>query len=96
LLPLIQGKTLVLRAIGFDHQAAHALRQGDWKAVYAKRMPHKLRWELYNLAEDRCELNDLAETHLERIKAMVADWEKWASRVGVARNPNEETVADPN
>jgi len=96
LLPLIQCQTLVPRAIGFDHQAAHAWRNGDWKTVYAKRMPHKLRWELYNLAEDRYELNALAETHPKRIKAMVADWEKWASHVGVIWDPYEETVADPN
>ena len=93
LLPLLQGQKLAPRAIGFDHQAAHAWRDGDWKAVYAKRMTHQLKWELYNLAEDRCELNDLAGTHPERLKAMVADWEKWANRVGVTWEPYETTVA---
>jgi len=92
LLPLLRGQKVAPRAIGFDHQAAHAWRDGDWKAVYAKRMPHKLKWELHNLAEDRCELNDLAETQPERLKAMVADWEKWASRVGVTWEPYQTLV----
>ena len=96
LLPLILGQKSVQRVIGFDHQAAHALRDGDWKAVYAKRMPHKLKWELYNLAEDRCELNDLADIHPEIVKAMITDWEKWARRVGVTWEPYETPIAAPN
>ncbi len=83
LLPAMWDEALPNRTIGFDHQAAHALRQGDWKAVYSKRMPDELKWELYNLAEDRCELNDLAVQQPDRIKQMAADWEAWAQRVGV-------------
>jgi arylsulfatase len=83
LLPAMRGKSLPERSIGFDHQAAHALRQGDWKLVWSKRMPREIEWELYNLAEDRCETNDLAKTHPERVEKMAAEWEKWARRVGV-------------
>ncbi len=87
LLPVLRGESPAPRTIGFDHQAAHALRDGDWKAVYSKRMPATLRWELYNLAEDRCELNDLADQHPQRLAAMVEDWEQWAKRVGVTWAP---------
>lgn len=83
LLPAMRGQSLSTRLIGFDHQAAHALRSGDWKIVWSKRMPVELKWELYNLGEDRCELNDLAESYPERVKEMVAQWESWADRVGV-------------
>ena len=48
------------RTIGFDHQGAHALRQGDWKIIWSKRMPEAISWELYNLADDRCEMTNLA------------------------------------
>ncbi|WP_419195129.1 sulfatase-like hydrolase/transferase [Novipirellula herctigrandis] len=89
LLPAMRGDALPNRTLGFDHQAAHALRKGDWKAVYAKRMPHELKWELYNLAQDRCELNDLAEQQTERLKEMVGQWEEWARHVGVIWKPNE-------
>lgn len=87
LLPAWKGETLADRTIGFDHQDAHAIRQGDWKAVYGKRMPHELKWELYNLADDRCELNDLAESQPDRVAQMAADWDAWAKRVGVIWEP---------
>ncbi|HCS54434.1 MAG TPA: arylsulfatase, partial [Planctomycetaceae bacterium] len=91
LLPAMRGKHLPERAIGFDHQAAHAFRKGDWKAVYAKRMPHELKWELYNLAEDRCEMNNLAEVYPVRLQKMVSEWEDWARHVGVIWEPSAST-----
>lgn len=83
LLPAMRGENLPQRTIGFDHQAAHAFRDGDWKIVFSKRMPHDLKWELYNLADDRCETNDLAEQYPERLQSMIEGWKKWARRVGV-------------
>ena len=50
-------------------------------------MPHEIKWELYNLAEDRCETNDLAATYPERVQAMAAEWEEWARRVNVIYDP---------
>lgn len=83
LITLCKGNPLPDRTIGFDHQSAHAIRQGDWKAVYGKRMPQQPKWELYNLAEDRCEMNDLAGKHSDRVNQMASDWQTWAKRVGV-------------
>lgn len=83
LLPAMRGERLKERSIGFDHQGAHALRKGDWKLVWSKRMPHDIQWELYNLAEDRCEMSDLAKRYPDRVKAMAAEWERWARRVQV-------------
>ncbi len=83
LLPAMRGDRLPERGIGFDHQGAHAYRQGDWKLIWSKRMPYEIRWELYNLAEDRCETNDLAERYPERVQEMAAQWEQWARRVNV-------------
>jgi len=91
LLSVIRGGKLPERAIGFDHQGARALRRGDWKLVWGKRMPHEIRYELYNLAEDRCETNDLANKFPERRDAMIAEWEAWARRVDVIwENPNRQ------
>lgn len=92
LLPALRGGSLTDRAIGFDHQAAHALRAGDWKIVWSKRMPHKLEWELYNIGEDRCEMNDLAAQQPKRVKRMVAMWEEWARRVGVTWEASESAA----
>jgi arylsulfatase len=91
LLNAMRGEPLPKRAIGFDHQGAHAWRDGDWKLVWSKRMPHEIKWELYNLADDRCETNDLAEQFPERVKDMAADWETWARRVQVIYEESVET-----
>lgn len=89
LVPAMRGHQMRERPIGFDHQGAHALRKGDWKAVWSKRMPHKVRWELYNLAEDRCETDDLASKHPDRVRVMADEWERWARRVGVIHPPDQ-------
>ncbi|MDA7916386.1 arylsulfatase [Verrucomicrobia bacterium] len=83
LLPLMKGGSIAARSIGFDHQAAHALRKGDWKIVWGKRMPKEITWELYNIAEDRCEMNDLAKAQPKRVEAMAKEWEQWAKHVQV-------------
>lgn len=83
LMPAMNGQALQERTLGFDHQGARALRQGDWKLVWGKRMPYEIKWELYNLAEDRCEMHDLADKDPERVKKMAAAWEAWADRVEV-------------
>lgn len=91
LLPVMRGGTLPDRTIGFDHQGARALRRGDWKLVWGKRMPHQIKYELYNLAKDRCETCDLADKFPERRDAMIAEWEAWARRVDVIwDNPNRQ------
>ena len=39
------------------------------------------KWELYNLDDDRTELNDLAEAQPERTAAMVEEWFRFAKNV---------------
>lgn len=39
--------------------------------------------ELYNLAQDRCEMEDLATRYPERVRAMAWDWDAWNRRTGV-------------
>lgn len=97
LLPAMRGEDLPERSLGFDHQGARAFRQGDWKLVWSKRMPHEIRWELYNLAEDRCELKDLAEAEPQRVRSMAASWDAWARRVGVIwQRDGQGEVLDPS
>ncbi|MFN7889077.1 MAG: arylsulfatase [Pirellula sp.] len=89
LLPAIRGEKILERGIGFDHQGAHAWRKGDWKIVWSKRMPTEIRWELYNIAEDRCEMNDLASRYPDRVQEMTKEWTAWARRVGVIWEPKK-------
>ena len=78
-----RGEALPERSLAFEHQGARALRRGPWKIVWSKRQPTPVKWELYNLASDRCEQHDLAAEHTERTARMAAAWEGWARRVKV-------------
>jgi len=69
----------------FEHEGHGAVRKGDWKAI--KQDVKKEEWELYNLKNDRTELNNLAGRHPEILKDLSARWEKWALDVGCLPKP---------
>lgn len=71
------------RIIATEHQEARGLRQGDWKIVWGKRQPEPIAWELYNLANDPSEENNLAATQPEKTKELADLWFAWAKKVGV-------------
>lgn len=83
LLPAFNGKGLPDRTLYFEHQAARAIIQGDWKAVWGKRMPNEIRWELYNLKNDRSETTDLARENPEIVRQLASEWEAYADRTGI-------------
>src|SRR5262249_38000048 len=58
--------------IFFKHQGNRALRSGDWKIVASGP---ESPWELYDLANDRGEMRDLASAQPERVKELAALWE---------------------
>jgi len=57
------------------------LRDGDWKLVSFKGEA----WELYNVAKDRTELNNLAEAEPQRLKSMIVTWTDMTKNVLHAR-----------
>ena len=57
------------------------IRQGDWKLVAA----HDEQWQLYNLAKDRAENDDLASKYPEKAKELVGPLAKASRRVPTAR-----------
>ena len=71
LVPIFEGK---LRkgheTLYFHFGSDRALRQGNWKLVSAKGG----KWELYNLDNDRTELNDLSEKFPQRVTKMASKW----------------------
>ena len=83
LMPTFAGKPLPERALAFEHQEARALRQGDWKIAWGKRMTNEPAWELYNLKTDRSEQHNLAHDQPELVSKLAAEWLAWAQRVGV-------------
>ena len=67
----------------WEHFGSRAVRQGDWKLVALEGKP----WELYNLAQDRTETQDLAGRHPERVAELKALWSAWANRTQVLPAP---------
>lgn len=69
--PILDGGSLGKRPpIHLLFSIDRGLRDGDWKAVSFRRQ----EWELYNIANDRAELNNLAKQEPERLKSMIQKW----------------------
>ena len=65
-------------ALYWEHLGYRAVRQGKWKLVSDEG-----DWKLYDLENDRTELNNLAVQFPERAVEMSRMWEEWAMRSNV-------------
>lgn len=68
---------------GWELFGQKAIRQGDWKALYIPAPNGPDRWQLYNLATDAGEIDDLAERHPERLAALLSLWQTYVDENGV-------------
>ncbi len=76
LLPALQGKALSdHRYMYWEHQGNQAIRQGGWKAVKDDKSK---TWQLYDLLKDRIETQNVASQYPDTLKALTAEWNKWA------------------
>lgn len=78
--PAFADEPLEREALYWEHFGQRAVRVGPWKLVGDNR-----RWQLYNLDEDRTELNNLANQHPEKVERMAAMWDAWADRSNVRK-----------
>ncbi len=86
--PLIEGRNWTRqKPIFVEHEGNRGVRMGDWKLVAEWDRP----WELYNMVDDRTELNNLAASEPSRVRDTEAIYFEWAERAGVLRWP-----VDPN
>lgn len=86
--PLFDGGTIERSdAIYFEHTGKKGVRDGKWKLVSA----YGLKWELYDMENDRTELNDLASKMPEKKAELAKMWEAWAARCFVkkGKKPNK-------
>ena len=70
----------------FEMAGSRALVDGEWKAVckHAQGADYDTEpWELYHLAVDRSECNDLAEAEPDRLRQLIDRWWSEAERHGV-------------
>ncbi|WP_414664405.1 arylsulfatase [Horticoccus sp. 23ND18S-11] len=77
LAPLLRGAELPAdRWLFWEQYNNKAVRHGDWKAVQPAEPGSP--WELYHLAVDRTELNNLAAAQPDRLRDLTAAWQRWA------------------
>lgn len=72
---------------GWELNGRKAMRKGDWKIAYANKPWGSGQWELYNVAKDRSELHNVAEKHPQKVKELVAEYEKYKQENGVVEFP---------
>ena len=74
LLPLLAGESTASPHADLFWRVGkkNAVRSGDWKLIRDGK-----DWQLYDLAHDISETNDLAAKQPDRVRAMSAVWEKW-------------------
>ena len=75
---MIRGEVTATRdTLFWEHETGKALRIGNWKisALIGGE------WELFNLAMDRTETNNLAEKMPDKIEEMKAVWRQEYNRI---------------
>lgn len=75
LLPLLKGDSAdpPHQTLYWRLGKKHALRSAIWKLVRDGASP----WQLYDLASDLSESNNLAQQHPQRVSELAARWEAW-------------------
>jgi arylsulfatase len=75
LVPAFAGDAMVKRDyLFFHHEGNRAIRRGDWKLVSAREGGDA--WELYDLAKDRCERDDLAAKRPDIVRELSVLWQR--------------------
>lgn len=78
---------LLDRTLMWEHMGSAAIRDGKWKLVKPRG---KTPWELYDMDKDRSEVNNLAESMPEKVKALRERWEAEAKRTLVLPRPGKK------
>ncbi|KAM0414713.1 hypothetical protein ACHAPT_013452 [Fusarium lateritium] len=71
---------------GWELFGHRAIRQGNWKAVWEPSVEREA-WQLYNLADDPSEQNDVAEENSEVLYKLVLFWDQYVAETGMIPAP---------
>jgi arylsulfatase len=83
--PLLTGEGLFAeRPLYWEHEGNAAIRVGDHKLV---RLGMRGAWELFDLAADRTEQHNLADSRPDRVEQLSDQWHGWARATDVLPKP---------
>lgn len=82
---LFDAKPLPGRRLFWRAGAKRAVRDGDWKLVRERN-----RFELFNLADDPGERQDLAQIHSGRVEELERAWREWETDVNRSAMKHEK------
>jgi arylsulfatase A-like enzyme len=68
---------------GLEHENYAMLRKGDWKITNISRPFDATNFELYNLANDLAEVNNIKLSEPEKYKELLAEWLKFSAEIKV-------------
>lgn len=74
LVPVLKGEAINASRPLYWRFGGDAIRDQNWKAV---RSGKQGQWQLYDLATDPAEQNNLAAQHPERVDALAKQWQVW-------------------
>lgn len=87
LVPVMQSGTRAgYEFMYWEHEGHCAVRHGSYKGL---RDYDTGEWELYDLATDRCEMNNIADEHPDEVGLLDKRWRQWASTHFVTPKPDE-------
>jgi arylsulfatase A-like enzyme len=85
LISAFNGRAAKSRTIFMEHEGNRMVREGKWKLVALTDHP----WELYDVENDRTELNNLANEKPQIVRQLAEKWNNWAARASVSeKNPS--------
>jgi arylsulfatase len=94
--PMLRGQAQAPRSekdyLAWQLFGNRAVRQGDWKLRWQYEPLGKGDWELFDLAADPAERNDLAAARPDKVRQMVALWDRYVRTNNVilpSRSPFE-------
>ena len=74
--------------MGWEMHGKAALRQGLWKINFMNANDFGTgEWELHNLETDPAEAIDLSKKNPEKLKELIAEFDKWVKETGTAWGP---------
>lgn len=79
--PLLQDKESWddERTLYWEHERGKAVRKGNWRLTALANGG----WQLFDLAHDLSETNNVAAEHPEKVREMKSLWNTWAKSVGL-------------